>query len=130
MNKEDRQLIEKILNDLKKIKEVKAIYLFGSYARNQQIPISDIDICVITNKISDRKETDIVGNSGRRLDISLFSRLPIMIRSNVFKEGKLLFCRDKRLLIDLKYNTMSEYLDFRPAINRLEEYYKGHKWKE
>ena len=39
---------KKVARDISKNKQVKAIYLFGSYARGTQTPLSDIDICVIT----------------------------------------------------------------------------------
>lgn len=84
MKKEIEELIKKVVKELKKIKEVKAIYLFGSYAKGTEKPISDIDICVITEKnISRGKKEEIVSNSGRKIQISLFWDLPVFVRYNV-----------------------------------------------
>ena len=51
MNKE----IEPVVNEIKNIKGVEGIYLFGSYARKKTKPYSDIDICVITEKDIQKK---------------------------------------------------------------------------
>ena len=52
--------IKNITKDLKKIKHVKAAILFGSYARGNQKPISDIDICVLTSRDSAQKASSDV----------------------------------------------------------------------
>lgn len=41
---------KKILAELKKIREVKAVYLFGFHATGRATKISDVDLCVITDK--------------------------------------------------------------------------------
>ncbi|MEM7827030.1 MAG: nucleotidyltransferase domain-containing protein [Candidatus Aenigmatarchaeota archaeon] len=118
--------INKIVNELKKIKEVKAVYLFGSCARGTEKPISDIDICVITEKnILEEKKMEIVSYSGRKIQISIFWSLPIMIRYNVLKQGKPLFERDEKFLHSIKVETLNEYLDFKPVIERFTRLYLG-----
>jgi predicted nucleotidyltransferase len=48
---------EQIISELKEIKDVEAIYLFGSYAKNKVKPYSDIDLCLITPKgLPDKKK--------------------------------------------------------------------------
>lgn len=123
---------EKLLKELKRIKEVKAIYLFGSHAAGKATPISDIDICAITDRdISKDKKADITSCSNDKLDISVFWDLPIMIRYRVLKEGKPLFERDKKFLHNITIATLREYLDFKPVIERFSEVYFGDKrWIE
>ena len=126
MEKEIEYLIKKIVKELKKIKEVKGIYLFGSYAKGKALPFSDVDICVITDRnISRSKRADILSNSGRKIDISLFWDLPIAIRYRVLKEGKLLFERDKMFLHRTTVKAVREYLDFKPLLKRFERAYLG-----
>ena len=56
-----------IIDELKNIKEVGAIYLFGSYARGNIKPFSDIDICVVTERnISKEVEEEILSNSSKK----------------------------------------------------------------
>jgi len=50
MDNESDNLIKKTVNDLKKIKGVIGIILFGSYARGNEKKISDIDLSIIVEK--------------------------------------------------------------------------------
>lgn len=116
--------IEKVILELKKIPEIKSIYLFGSYAKGIEKPISDIDICVITTKnISKSKKEEILSYSGNLIDISIFWYLPITMKSKIFREGKLLFCRDEDFLSEVISDTMREYLDFKGSIERFTNTY-------
>ena len=110
--------IESIVKEISKNKNVKAIYLFGSYATGKNHVNSDIDICVIAEKLSDKDEISIIGAGYDNLDISLFNYLPITIRYRVFKEGKPLFIRDNTLIYSLKAKTLRDYIEFKPSINR------------
>jgi len=60
----------------------------------------------------------IIGYSNDKTDISLFSRLPIIIQFRVFKEGKVLFCKNEKYLNNIRFETLRRYLDFAPFIER------------
>ncbi|NCN38953.1 MAG: nucleotidyltransferase domain-containing protein [Candidatus Aenigmarchaeota archaeon] len=124
--------IKKIAGELKKIKEIKAVYLFGSYAMGTATPMSDIDVCVVVERdISDDKKADIVSLSSDRIDVSMFWDLPIFIRHRVLKDGKILFERDEGFLNSVRVLTLREYFDFKPMIERFSEVYFGDKeWIE
>ena len=108
-----------IVRKLKKMKGVKAIFLFGSYARGTQKPLSDIDICVVTErKISDRLKGTIASNSTPVIHIALFWDMPSAVRYSALKESKSLYVKDEQFLHDAKVATMSEYLDFKHLIDR------------
>lgn len=109
--------IREIANKIGKIKGIKAIYLFGSYATNKNHALSDIDICVIGD-LTEKAESEVMGFVSDNLDISIFNRLPIYIKIRVFKEGKLLILKDKEYVDLIKIRTLREYLDFKPAINK------------
>lgn len=109
--------IEKIAEKIAKIKNVEAVYLFGSYARGTSGPLSDIDLCVIGN-LSLKEERDALSELSDNLDISFFNRLPIYIKIRVFKEGKMLIVNDKEAIDRRKFQTIQEYLDFMPLINK------------
>jgi predicted nucleotidyltransferase len=110
---------EEIISELKKIKEVEAIYLFGSYAKNKVKPYSDIDLCLITQKVLADKKRALLGSyASDKIDISLFWDLPLSIRFRVFKEGEILYSKDELFLIRVKADTIKEYLDFQPVIER------------
>jgi len=113
------KFIPKMLHDLKKIPQVKAVILYGSYAKGTQKPISDVDICVLTEKhIDEMTGKDARGWSGPKIDIVLFWDLPVNIRYAVLREGKVILVRDEDFLNEVTVETMSEYLDFRHIIDR------------
>jgi predicted nucleotidyltransferase len=116
---EERKLIERTVELIKKIKGVQAIFLFGSYASGTQKPISDIDICILTSKhIPLEVKMEITSYSSRKLDISIFWDLPIAVRYNILKKGKLLFNRSEEFLHSTVVETMDKYLDFKHIIDR------------
>lgn len=119
IQKANTDLIKRAVAEFKKIKQVKAVFLFGSYARGEQKPISDIDICVVAEKnISESIKADIAGNSSKKVEISLFWDLPPSVRYSAIKEARMLFMRDEEFFHDATVRTMSEYLDFRHIIDR------------
>lgn len=111
--------IDKIIEPLKKNRDVVSIYLFGSYARGREKPFSDIDICVVADR--DANMDEILSHSSKKIDISIFHDLPLSMRFRVIKEGKLLFSRDELKLHRIIVATIRSYLDFKPHILRRTE---------
>jgi predicted nucleotidyltransferase len=110
-----------ILARLKSISQVKAIYLYGSYARNEQRQTSDMDICIITDKnISASQKSKILSNTNKETDLTLIWDLPSSIAVRVFREGKLLYERpDSELFLQrAKKETLKNYLDLKPMLER------------
>jgi len=111
--------IEGIMDELKRNREIEAVYLFGSYVKKNVKPFSDIDICVITERnISKKVKEEILSNSSKKIDISMFWDLPLVIRFRVIKEGKLLYKKDDLKLQRIKIDTFKSYLDFQPIIKK------------
>jgi len=111
--------IDKIIEPLRKNRDMISIYLFGSYARGREKPFSDIDIYVVADKDADRDA--ILSHSSKKIDISIFHDLPLSMRFRVIKEGKLLFSRDGLKLHRTIVATIRSYLDFKPHIMRRTE---------
>ncbi len=109
--------IPKIAEEIEKIKNVKAVYLFGSYATGKTHPLSDVDICVIGN-LTEKEKYKAMNALSDNLDISIFSELPVSIRFRVFRDGKPLIVKDKEFVRRLMLRTLNEYLDFKPSINK------------
>ena len=110
--------IEKIVQELKEDKNINAIYLFGSYATGRQKKYSDIDICLIT-KTQDKKENlKYYGFSSKKIDISIFDRLPLQAKYKVFKEGIILHLKDKDKIEECKRKTIEKYLEQKPFFDR------------
>ncbi|ADC66208.1 DNA polymerase beta domain protein region [Ferroglobus placidus DSM 10642] len=103
--------ISKIIETIKSHPNVIAIYLFGSHAKGETTPLSDIDIAVILENPTPESEADIGSLSSPEIDVVLFHRLPLHIKYEVFKYGKEIFVRDEEKLLEIKLKVMREYLD-------------------
>lgn len=102
----------KIVNQLKQNKNVVAVYLFGSHGTPQQMPLSDIDLCVFTKKMTMDELLKIKSFGSEKVDISLFVHLPIYLKPEVLK-GKPLFVRDKYFVAEKLAKAFREYQDFK-----------------
>ncbi len=119
MNRKELKTTEELLAKAKSDKEVLAVMLYGSEARQEQISTSDIDICLVLNPLTQYAKKDI--HSQKRLeylkdfafDIQVFQQLPLYIRRRVLKEGRVLFVRDERILYELAWRTAQAFDDFR-----------------
>ena len=119
-NKEKISLInsiERILTYLKRHPKVIAVYLFGSYVKDQKKPISDIDIAVILKEPNKSDEADIGSLYSKKIDLVLFHRLPLHIQYEVFKYGKEIFVKDGDYLLELKLKILRDYLDYSRVYN-------------
>ena len=111
--------MDKLLEMAHQDDDVLAVLLFGSVARGEQTPLSDIDICLVL--IPQNKSYRNIDLSYKRLeylkqfdmDIQIFQQLPIYIRRRVLKEGKVLFVRDEDTLYDLAIRTAKAFEDFK-----------------
>jgi len=99
--------------------EILAVFLFGSAARGEQGPASDVDVCLVfVPAVRDRiymaqKRLEYLGEAPEGLDIQVFQLLPLYIRHRILKEGKVVFCRDEDTLYDLAFATVKAFEDFR-----------------
>ncbi|MBM3239917.1 nucleotidyltransferase domain-containing protein [Candidatus Poribacteria bacterium] len=111
--------MDKLLEMAHQDDDVLAVLLFGSVARGEQTPLSDIDICLVL--IPQNKPYRSIDLSHKRLeylkefdmDIHVFQQLPIYIRRRVLREGKVLFVRDEDTLYDLATRTAKAFEDFK-----------------
>jgi uncharacterized protein len=101
---------------------VLAVILFGSTARRERHPASDVDICLVLEP--DRYSPEALMDMRLRyltafpVDIQIFQQLPIYIRQRILKEGEVLFCRDQDVLYDLALRTVKAFADFKPLYHR------------
>ncbi len=93
--------------------------LFGSYAEDRAMGVSDVDIGIFTNRdISLLEHGFVTGRTeeitGKKVDIiilnDLYKNNPVLAFEIVSK-GRLLFANNKDAFIDFKTNTYLNYLD-------------------
>ena len=107
--------IQDIAKKISKIKNVKAVFLFGSYASGKQNSKSDVDLCIF-GKLNEKQKKEVLRYSSEKMDISLFDELPIWIKTRVFRDGKPLINKDENRVRQIAFKTMHEWEDFKPLI--------------
>lgn len=116
MNKEEK--LEALLAMAREDPEILGILLFGSTARQEENPKSDLDLCLVLLP----RKYDNFSLSHKRLaymkhfdlDIHVFQQLPLYIRHRVLKDGRVLFSRDEDLLYTLAFQTARAFELFKP----------------
>ena len=99
-------------------------YLFGSCARGESLPQSDIDIAVFVRRDLPQKdyseleinlsiELDTLG-FGAETEVRVINRLPLLMRGEILTEGHLIYCRDDSTRVAFETITRDEYFDFLP----------------
>ncbi|HAM59069.1 MAG TPA: nucleotidyltransferase domain-containing protein [Candidatus Rokubacteria bacterium] len=97
--------------------DVLAVLLFGSHARGEASPESDIDVCLVlagepgSDLERAQKRLDYLAETD--LDVAVFQSLPLHIRSRVLKEGRVLFARDEEALYAVAFRTARAWDGFR-----------------
>jgi predicted nucleotidyltransferase len=92
---------------------VLAIIVFGSYARGEQN--RDVDVCVVL--IPGQQEAnawELLPERPADIDLSIFSDLPLYVRSRVVKEGNIILNKDYNLLFDIYRQTIKDFVLFEP----------------
>lgn len=96
-----------------------AILLFGSHATGRAGPLSDIDLCIVTEEPPSREEKDmLLSHASRTLSISLFGDLPPAVRFRVLKEGVILWGTPDLRLQRIRVRTIRSYWNVKPLLER------------
>jgi predicted nucleotidyltransferase len=105
-------------------------YLFGSHARGQAGPLSDVDTAIfLDNSVAfdryfdERLEMtggvmDVLGVD--EVDVAILNQTPIALNYRVVRDGVVLLCRDRNARLHWEAMTRSRYFDFKPFIERYE----------
>jgi len=124
------QLTQQLQEFAKTRKDIAAIYLFGSQAKNTARPDSDVDIALlVSNEDQDLfyLELKLNGDVGKYvthepLEVFVANRLPIAFKFHILSQGKKLVSNDERFRVNWEVNVMGDYWDFKPF---LDEYYRA-----
>lgn len=125
--------LEKCVRAFKKHREILFVYLFGSQARKQVTPLSDIDIGIFVDKemIKGKKfpygyEAHLASEIGpilktEQIDLALLNDAPILLKHRCMTEGKLLYCRDEISHAMFRVKTLHEYLDTKFLLKKIKQ---------
>ncbi len=93
------ETLERIERDFAGFRDIAlAVILFGSFARGEETERSDVDVCIVVGKRERIKEVwDRILESGLtgRYDVKIFELLPLKLKVEVIRDGKIVFCRDR-----------------------------------
>ena len=115
---------ERIIRYFKDRKEVSALYLFGSLAKEREKPESDIDIAVLVDESKLKKKDFAILKkqyyaasptfSPRPVDIVVLNTAPPFLKHQILRTGRILFDRNRKLRVRFTARAIMEYLDFKP----------------
>ncbi|MEK6846274.1 MAG: nucleotidyltransferase domain-containing protein [Nanoarchaeota archaeon] len=94
--------------------KVKCIILFGSRAKKEHLPFSDIDIAVFYSDIPSKRfkfQMLAQGNLPDKVDLKIFQDLPLTLKKEVIL-GKILYCGDFQVVFDEFLKVIRDYEDF------------------
>ncbi|HEX6384767.1 MAG TPA: nucleotidyltransferase domain-containing protein [Anaerolineae bacterium] len=105
-------------------------YLFGSHARGQAGPHSDVDVAVLLEEqlSSDarfNKRLQIITDlmdllQTDKVDVVVLNEAPLALSYRVLRDGLLLHCASEDTRIMYTAETLTRYLDFEPILKRHE----------
>lgn len=122
----DTGKLDRLREFFAKEKDVAAVYLFGSAARCEAGPLSDIDVGILLReglspgldyrlRIIDGLTEILEGP----VDVIFLNSASPLLRFQVVKNGKLVFSRSEVARVEFEARAIDEYLD----MNRIEEEY-------
>ncbi len=112
-NSLDSSIFQRLLEQAKADQRVLAVIVFGSFVRGEKH--RDVDVCVVlVPGLQDANVWEILPERPADIDLSIFSDLPLYVRSRVVKEGEILLNKDYNLLFDIYRQTIKDFVLFEP----------------
>jgi predicted nucleotidyltransferase len=96
--------------------EVRLVYLFGSAARGDSRPASDLDVGVVFSAIPapaqlDQLATDLEAAAGRRVDLVVLNDAAPLLTHEAIRARRLIVCRDDEERVSFETRATTRYLD-------------------
>jgi predicted nucleotidyltransferase len=128
MSESDRELILAACRDalLVSFPNAWAIYVYGSFARGDQTPVSDVDLAVLLppdENIGDLLSviSDVASRVHREIDLVDIRRVSDVLRREVLMEGIALYVSLPDQVLEWEGTAMSRYQRYREEVRDLLE---------
>ena len=112
-------LIPKALTYLQSMPDVLFAYLFGSFGRGKQLPLSDVDIAVYLKEptVVREKKMEILGAlidilQTDEIDLVVLNSAPLPLRMRILESKRVIVDREPFVRHHYESLTMREYFDF------------------
>ena len=115
--------LPEVIQAVKLRSEVTALYAFGSVAKKELKPLSDLDFAILLSGQLNRqqrfeKHLELIGlfNNVFRtdeVDLIILNDASLRFCHTILKSGKLLYYKNKADLIDIYDKVVTNYLDFK-----------------
>lgn len=113
---------------LNKQPDVVLAYLFGSYARGQERPHSDLDIALLLDEQNRtsfellERRLDLAVQAEelleKEVDVVLLNRASLLLQGEVLGEGRLLYAVNKTAQVEYEARARALYFDFQPRLRQ------------
>ncbi|MFW6001691.1 MAG: type VII toxin-antitoxin system MntA family adenylyltransferase antitoxin [Halanaerobium sp.] len=119
--------------ELKKIfstyNQIKAAYLFGSYAEGRENKKSDLDLGILLDENYNKMiKLDILSklseNNFDDVDLVILNTASILLKYEIVKHNQLIYCREDFDFSSYFSKTVRFFLDFKPYLKVQREYLK------
>ncbi|MEW6557450.1 MAG: nucleotidyltransferase domain-containing protein [Elusimicrobiota bacterium] len=110
-----------LLREIKKDKNIVAVYLFGSQVKGNADKKSDYDIAFLC-KYPPKNEWNYISKFSclfikETLDIKILNENALFFQFLVIETGKVLYCSNHRKRIEYEAHLISEYQDYKPYLD-------------
>ena len=115
-------LLRRLITRAEQDADVLAIIMFGSRARGEVAPQSDVDVCLVLDPAApvglpaSQKRLEYLSTGD--VDLTIFQQLPLYVRSRILREGRVVFVRDEDQLYELAVRTARSFEGFRHHYRR------------
>ncbi|MEZ4869013.1 MAG: nucleotidyltransferase domain-containing protein [Caldilineaceae bacterium] len=116
---------------------VEMAYLYGSMARKQPLPDSDVDIALVLSEelpssyaqllLETKIQSALEDACGLgQLDVRAINHAPLTVQGTVVQEGILLYSRDKDVRVAFEVAVRKRYFDYLPTLERMQRAFLKH----
>jgi len=119
------KVLEKLRTELQRFPEVRIAAAFGSVARGDERPGSDVDVGLLMDpdspELRSRIEADLGRAVGREIDLAYLDAAPPLLRFEIASDGVLLVARDRNDWVDFRAQAMIDWWDWAPTARMIND---------
>jgi predicted nucleotidyltransferase len=110
------EIVHAIQRTLKRRRDVRLVYLFGSSGRTDGTVPADVDIGILFEPLPaprdlDHLTTELQTAARRRVDLVILNVAPPLLCHEVIRAGRVILCRDEDQRVAFEARAIARYLD-------------------